>query len=146
MKVSIASDHGGYELKEFIKNKLSHQYEFIDKGCFSKDSVDYPIYASLAAEDLSNGIVDNAIVICTNGVGVSMVANKVKGVRCALCLNIEMASHAKLHNDANCLALGQVNQSMDEALNIVKTFLGTNFSNEERHLRRVNQIKKMEEK
>lgn len=145
MKVSIASDHGGYELKEFIKSKLGEKYKFVDKGCFSKDSVDYPVYASLAASDLSKGLVDSAIVICTNGIGVSIVANKVKGVRCALCLNTEMASHAKLHNDANCLALGAVNQFKEEAIDIVSTFLDTEFSNEERHLRRVNQIKKMEE-
>lgn len=145
MKVAIASDHGGYELKEFIKKNLSKKYDFIDEGCFSKDSVDYPIYASKAASLVALGDAEYAIVICTNGIGVSMVANKLKGIRCALCTTKDMAEHAKLHNDANCLALGATNQSMKEALEIVTAFLDTKFSNEERHLRRVNQIKKMEE-
>ena len=145
MKISISSDHGAYDLKEFLKEKLGSDYEIIDHGCFSKESCDYPIYASKVAMDIRDKMCDLGIVLCTNGIGVSIVANKYKGVRCALCLNTDMAYHAKTHNDANCLSLGSTNQSFSEALEIAKIFLNTSFSNEERHTRRVNQIKNIEE-
>ena len=144
MKISIGCDHGAFELKEFLKDNLK-EYEIIDHGCFSKESCDYPLFAKEVALDIKSKTADLGIVLCTNGIGVSIVANKIKGVRCALCLNTDMAYHAKTHNDANCLSLGSTNQTFAEALEITKTFLTTSFSNEERHSRRVNQIKKIEE-
>ncbi len=146
MKISIGSDHGGFNLKEKIKAKFNNEYEFIDRGTYSLDSCDYPIFAKAVAEDVRDKNADYGIVICTNGVGVTIVANKVRGVRCALCLNNSMAEHAKLHNDANVIALGALNQSDEEAFEMVKTFIETPFSFEERHVRRVNEIKDMEEK
>lgn len=146
MKISIGSDHGGFNLKEKIKARFNNEYEFIDRGTYSKDSCDYPIYAKAVGEDVRDKNVDYGIVICTNGVGVTIVANKVKGVRAALCLNNSMAEHAKLHNDANVIALGAENQSDEEAFEMVKIFIETPFSFEERHVRRVNEIKNMEEK
>ena len=146
MKISIGSDHGGFDLKEKIIKHFEKDYEFLDRGTYSKDSCDYPIFAKAVAEDVSNKTADYGIVVCTNGVGVSIVANKIKGVRCALVLNKSMAEHAKLHNDANVIALGEINQTIDEAFEFVKTFIETPFSFEERHARRVNEIKNMEEK
>ena len=146
MKISIGSDHGGFNLKEKIKAKFNKEYEFIDRGTYSLDSCDYPIFAKAVGEDVRDKNADFGIVICTNGVGVTIVANKVKGVRCALCLNNSMAEHAKLHNDANVIALGAMNQSDEEAFEMVKIFIETPFSFEERHVRRVNEIKDMEEK
>ena len=146
MKISIGSDHGGFNLKEKIKAKYNNEYEFIDRGTYSLDSCDYPIFAKAVAEDVRDKNADYGIVICTNGVGVTIVANKVKGVRCALCLNNSMAEHAKLHNDANVIALGAMNQTDNEAFEMVKIFIETPFSFEERHARRVNEIKDMEEK
>lgn len=140
MKVSIGADHGGFELKEYLVENLKNEYELKDNGCFSKDSVDYPLYAKMVAEDIQNKVSEYGILICTNGIGITIAANKFKGIRCALCVNEEMAEHAKLHNDANIVSLGKVNQSKEEALKIVKKFLETAFSNEERHLRRVNEI------
>ncbi len=146
MKISIGSDHGGFNLKEKIKARFNNEYEFIDRGTYSKDSCDYPVYAKAVGEDVRDKNADYGIAICTNGVGVTIVANKVKGVRAALCLNNSMAEHAKLHNDANVIALGAENQSDEEAFEMVKIFIETPFSFEERHVRRVNEIKNMEEK
>ena len=146
MKISIGSDHGGFNLKEKIKAKFNNEYEFIDRGTYSLDSCDYPIFAKAVAEDVRDKNADYGIVICTNGVGVTIVANKVKGVRCALCLNNSMAEHAKLHNDANVIALGAINQTDNESFEMLKIFIETPFSFEERHARRVNEIKDMEEK
>ena len=143
MRVSIGSDHGGYLLKEKIIEHFKDKVEMFDRGCDSKDSVDYPIYAKKVAEDIENGF-DRGILICTNGIGVSIAANKFKGVRAALVLNEDMASHARLHNDANVICLGEVNQTFDEAIKFVEIFLDTDFTNEERHLRRVNIIKSFE--
>ena len=140
MKVSIGADHGGFELKEYLYEKLKNEYQLIDNGCFSKDSVDYPLYAKKVALDIQNKNADYGILICTNGIGITIAANKFKGISCALCLNEEMAEHAKLHNDANVVSLGAINQTKEEALSIVKKFLTTEFSYEERHLRRVNEI------
>ena len=144
MRVAIGSDHGGFELKEYLKSELKNDFDFIDEGCFSKDSVDYPLYAEKVAKEMQNKNADYGIVICTNGIGMSIAANKFKGIRCALCLNESMALKAKTHNNANVLSLGAENQGRTEALQIVKTFLSTKFSNEERHARRVNIINNFE--
>ena len=145
-RISIGSDHGGYLLKEELKKYLSGLgYEVVDCGTDSKDiSVDYPDYAKKACQQLQQEKVDYAIVVCTTGIGVSIVANKMKGIRAALVTNLEQAKLTRMHNDANCLALGAINQSLELAKEIAKTFIETPFSFEERHQRRVNKIKEIE--
>lgn len=143
MKISIASDHGGYELKEYIKNNLKG-YDFFDCGCFNKESVDYPDFCKKACEMLVDKEVERAFVICSTGIGMSIQANKYKGIRCALVTNIKQAKLTREHNDSNALALGALNQSNEEALEFAKVFLETEFSNDERHIRRINKIEDKE--
>ncbi|MBR4207825.1 MAG: ribose 5-phosphate isomerase B [Lachnospiraceae bacterium] len=139
--ISMGCDHGGYELKEALKKYLTDKgYEIKDRGCFSKDSVDYPVFARAAAEDVANKVSDRGIVICTTGIGVSITANKVKGVRCALCHNEHTARMTRLHNDSNVLALGAAEVSVQMAEMIADIFLETEFSGEERHARRIKLI------
>ncbi|MBO4667643.1 MAG: ribose 5-phosphate isomerase B [Bacilli bacterium] len=144
MRISIGSDHGGLNLKEKIKETFK-EIEFVDRGTYSFDSCDYPIFAKAVAQDVRDGNADFGILVCTNGVGMSITANKIKGVRAALCLSTDMAMHARRHNGANVLCLGEINQPMDEALKIVKEFITTPMADEERHLRRINLIKEIEE-
>ena len=147
MKISIGSDHGGYQLKTEIKNHLiANGYEVVDFGTNSNDSCDYPDFAYGAATALANGEVDFGVVVCTTGMGVSMVANKVKGVRCALCHNENCAEMTRRHNDANMIAFGEkvIGEGMMQEL--VYTFLNTPFEGGERHERRVAKIKAIEEK
>ena len=148
MKISIGSDHGGYQLKTEIKNHLlAKGYEVVDFGTNSNDSCDYPDFAYAAAKALSNGEVDFGVVVCTTGLGVSMVANKVKGVRCALCHNENCAEMTRRHNDANMIAFGQKYVSTEVALKAVDIFLTTEFEKEnDRHVRRVNKIVEVENK
>lgn len=141
MKVAIGCDHGGYDLKERIASYLKEKgYEVDDKGCYEKKSVDYPIYGRAVAKAVAAKEADMGIVICTTGIGISMVANKVKGARAALCTNELMAKMTRLHNDANILALGAniVGPGLAEAM--VDVFLETPFSAEEKHIRRVNML------
>ena len=139
--ISLGSDHGGFDLKkEVIKFLEKKGIEYKDFGCFDKNSCDYPQYARAAAEAVSDGSCDRGIVICTTGIGVSITANKVHGVRCALCTSVNQAKMTRLHNDANMLALGASEVSTEKALEIVDTFLSTEFSGEERHVRRIGQI------
>ncbi|EDP73771.1 ribose 5-phosphate isomerase B, partial [Hydrogenivirga sp. 128-5-R1-1] len=106
MKVAIGSDHAGYDLKEVIKNHLEKKgFEVIDKGAFSKERVDYPVYGEAVAEAVASGKAEKGIVICGTGIGISISANKVKGIRAALCTNEYMARMAIRHNNANVLAL-----------------------------------------
>ncbi len=141
MKIAVACDHGGLDLKNKIVEYLkSEGHEVIDEGTYTKDSCDYPIYAKKAAEDVANKKADRAILCCSTGVGVSIVANKVKGVRCALITDVTSARLTREHNDTNALALGQKNVSFDRGIEIVKIWLNTPFSNEERHIRRINMI------
>ena len=148
MKISIGSDHGGYQLKTEIKNHLIAQgHQVVDFGTNSSDSCDYPDFAYAAATALSKGEVDFGVVVCTTGMGVSMVANKVKGVRCALCHNENCAEMTRRHNDANMIAFGQKYVSTEVALKAVDIFLTTAFEKEnERHVRRVNKIVEVESK
>ena len=144
MKISIACDHGGYDLKESLKKWLSeNNYEVIDYGTNSKDSCDYPDFGRLAAEAVRDKVVDKGIVICTTGIGMSIVANKVKGIRCALVSNTEGASLTRRHNDSNVLALGA--KFTDDALakEITKIWLETEFEGG-RHQRRVDKIMEIE--
>ena len=128
MKISLASDHGGLELKNDIADylkKLGHSVH--DYGTYSKDRCDYPDFAKPAALAVANGECERGIVVCTTGIGVSMVANKIKGVRCALCLNPDMAKMTRAHNNANVIAMGQKYVDIDTAKQIVDNFLNTPF-------------------
>ena len=136
--ISLGCDHGGYELKQRIMEHLSERgLEYKDFGCFSLESCDYPDYAKLAARPVAAGECDKGIVICTTGIGVSITANKIKGIRCAHCTDVFTAEMTRLHNDSNVLALGAKLRDTETAIAIVDKFLDTEFSGEERHLRRV---------
>ncbi len=139
--ISIGSDHGGYDLKMAVIRHLEERgLEYKDFGCYDKNSCDYPEFGRAAAMAVSTGECDRGIVICTTGIGISIAANKVKGIRCALCTSTELAKMTRLHNNANMLALGASAVSEELAMNIVDTFLDTEFSNEERHQRRIDKI------
>lgn len=139
--IAIGSDHGGYELKERVKHYLEEKkIPYQDMGCDSKASVDYPVYGRAVAEAVAGGSCEKGIVICTTGIGISITANKVPGVRCALCSDTYSARMTRLHNDANILALGGEIVGGNLALDIVETFLNTPFSGEEKHRRRVGMI------
>ena len=143
MKIAIASDHGGFTLKEEIKKYLiSEGIDVIDLGTNSEESVDYPVYGKLCAEAVASGKADRGIACCSTGVGISMAANKVKGIRCALCTDTHMAEMTRRHNDANMLALGGRTVSVNTALEITKIWLETEFEGG-RHKRRVDMINEM---
>lgn len=139
--IAIGSDHGGYELKEKVKKHLeAMNLEVKDVGCYSLDSVDYPVFGHAVAEAVANGECEKGIVICTTGIGISISANKVKGIRCALCSEALSAKMTRLHNNANVLAMGAAMVGEMQAMEIVDTFLNTEFSGEERHQRRIDLI------
>ena len=141
MKIAIGCDHGGYDLKEHLKGYLEEKgHEVEDVGTYSKDSCDYPKYAHAAARLVADGTCEKGIVICTTGIGVSICANKEKGIRCALCSDPLSAKMTRLHNDANMLALGAgiVGPNLAEA--ITDAFVDTEFSGAQRHERRIRQI------
>lgn len=141
--IGIGSDHGGFDLKQSVIGYLEEQgFEYKDFGCMDKSSCDYPVYGRAVAEAVAKGECEKGIVICTTGIGISMTANKVPGVRCALCADTVSAKLTRLHNDANVLAMGGGIIGENLALSIVDTFLHTDFSGEERHQRRVNLIEK----
>lgn len=145
MRIAFAADHGGVELKEHLVSFLNSKgYETIDFGTNSSESCDYPDFAYKAALSVANGESDYGIVICTSGIGVSIVANKVKGVRCALVSAVDEAKTTKEHNHANCLALGQKKVSKELAEEIVMAWLETSYG-DGRHIRRVEKISKIEE-
>ncbi len=139
MKLALAADHGGYELKELIIGYLSNRddLQIQDLGTHSCDSVDYPKYGRECAELVAAGQVDKGIVFCGTGIGISIAANKVKGIRCALATNVFMAEMSRKHNDANMLALGGRVLSAEEAIAIVDIWLSTEFEGG-RHQRRID--------
>ena len=140
MKISLACDHGGLQLKKEIEAYLkSLGHTVRDFGTNSLDSCDYPDFAKPAANAVASGDCERGVVVCTTGIGVSMVANKVKGVRCALCMNADMAKMTRLHNNANMIALGQKYVDVATAKQIVDAFLNTEFEGG-RHAERVNKI------
>ena len=144
MKIALACDHGGLNLKNEIKKYLTENgYECEDFGTDSLDSCDYPDFALPAAEAVACGKCDKGILICSTGIGVSMVANKVPGVRCAHCHDTYCAQFTRLHNDANVLAMGEKIVGVGYALKIVETFLTTDFEGG-RHQRRVDKITAVE--
>ena len=144
--ISIASDHGGYCLKEHIKAYLTAKgINVLDCGCDSQESCDYPIFAKAAAEAVADGRCEKGIVICTTGIGVSITANKVKGIRCALLSDLMSARLTRQHNDANMMALGAGVVGEKLALEMVDLFLTTPFEGG-RHARRVDKIMALEER
>ena len=146
MKIALACDHGGLNLKsEIIKELKSKGHEVVDFGTNSTDSCDYPDFALPAAEAVAHGECERGIVVCSTGIGVSIVANKVPGVRCAHCHDTYCAEFTRLHNDANVLALGEKVVGAGYALKIVNTFLSTEFEGG-RHQRRVDKITAIEKK
>ncbi len=141
--IALGSDHGGFELKEAVKKHLQERgLEFKDFGTYDLKSCDYPEFGRAAAEAVASGECDRGIVICTTGIGISIVANKVKGIRCALCSEKTSARLTREHNDANMLAMGGGMVGTVQALEIVDTFLDTPFSNMEKHSRRISKIEK----
>jgi ribose 5-phosphate isomerase B len=144
MKVAVGSDHGGYDLKQKVIRHLEEKgISCEDMGCHGKESCDYPVFGHAVAKAVAGGSVDKGIVICTTGIGISISANKVAGVRCALCADTLSAKMTRLHNDANVLAMGAGILGDNLAMEIVDTFLETEFSGEERHQRRIDLIEKL---
>ncbi len=143
--IAIASDHGGYHLKEHIKAYLAAKgITCQDFGTDSTESCDYPVFGKAAAEAVASGQCEKGIVICTTGIGISISANKVKGIRCALCADSLSAEMTRRHNNANMLAMGAGIVGPNLAERIVDTFLNTEFEGG-RHQRRVDLISAMEE-
>lgn len=141
--IAIGSDHGGFDLKEKVIAHLKEQgIECKDMGCTDKSSCDYPVYGKAVAKAVAKGECEKGIVICTTGIGISIVANKIPGIRCALCADTVSAKLTRLHNDANVLAMGGGIIGTNLALSIVDTFLNTDFSGEEKHVRRVGMMEK----
>jgi ribose 5-phosphate isomerase B len=143
-KIVIGSDHGGFKLKEKLKVFLGGLgYEIKDVGCFSEESCDYPEFAYRAAREVSVGRFTKGILICKSGIGNSIAANKLKGVRAALCYNLKAAKLSRQHNDANLLVLGELFVKPALAKRMARTWLNTEFEGG-RHSRRLKQIEKME--
>jgi ribose 5-phosphate isomerase B len=139
--IALGCDHGGIALKEKVMAYLDEKgIEYKDFGCYSRESCDYPVFGRAAAKAVANGECDKGIVICTTGIGISISANKVKGIRCALCSDTLSAKMTRLHNNANMLAMGAGIVGENLAIDIVDTFLNTEFSGEERHQRRIDLI------
>lgn len=136
MKIYLASDHGGFELKQAIEEALQEDHLVADLGCTSEESCDYPIFG----REIGEAVVDDpgslGIAVCGSGIGISMAANKVPGARAALCCSVEAAELARQHNGANVLCLGERTESIDDPIDIVKAFLSTEVDMSERHQRR----------
>ena len=139
--IAIGSDHGGFELKEKLMEHLSERgLEYKDFGTYSSASCDYPVYAKAVANAVASGECDRGIIICGTGIGVSITANKVRGIRAALCGDCFSAEATRQHNDANVLCMGARVVGEGLARKIADTFLDTPFSNDERHIRRISMI------
>ena len=139
--IALGCDHGGYGLMQEVKKHLDERgLEYKDFGCYSEESVDYPVYGKKAAEAVASGECERGIIICGTGIGISITANKVKGIRAALCHDCFSAQATREHNDANMLAMGARVIGPGHALKVVDTFLDTPFSNDERHIRRISMI------
>ncbi len=140
MKIAVASDHGGYQLKEELKKYLkSRGIEILDLGTDSEESVDYPEYGHACGEAVAEGKAERGIVCCGTGIGISIAANKVKGIRCALCTDVNLAVMTRKHNDANMLAMGGRTTDTKTALEITAAWLDTEFEGG-RHQRRVDML------
>lgn len=147
MKIAIACDHAALKLKNDVIEKLGKEgYEVEDFGIHEQKSVDYPDYALPVAEAVASGKADKGILICGTGIGMSIAANKVKGIRCALCSDTFSAHATREHNDANILAFGERVVGEGLAMDIVDTFLKTPFSGDGRHVKRIAKISAIEDK
>ena len=145
MKIAIGCDHGAFDLKNAVVKHLQGQgHEVCDFGCYSLDSGDYPDFAEAAAKAVVSGECEKGIVLCTTGIGISIAANKVKGIRCALLSDPLSARMTREHNDTNMMAMGAGIVGKNLALEIVDTWLGTEFSHEERHQRRIDKMMALE--
>ena len=145
MKIALACDHGGLELKLRIKEHLIERgFEVEDFGTHTKDSCDYSDFAAPAARAVADGRCDSGVVICTTGIGMCVTANKIRGIRCALLSDLMSARLTREHNDANMIALGQGVVGEKLALEIVDVFLSTPFSGAERHVRRIGKLSAVE--
>ena len=144
MKIVLASDHAGFEMKEYLKKFLSKEYEIVDNGTFTCDPVDYAPLSIKAAEEVASGRCARAVIICGTGIGSSIAANKVKGIRAALCHSTDFARLSRQHNDANVLILPGRFIANYLAAEIAALWLKTDFTNDERHIRRIEQIKEYE--
>ncbi len=157
MNIHIGSDHAGFLLKEDIKYNLmkNNEYNLVDHGTFTQDSVDYPDFAKSVSKEVLQEKNSIGILICGTGIGISIVANKIRGIRCALCLNEKMAELSRQHNNANILALSarygregdditpdNFKNHLNNSLNIINKFIKTSFSNEERHQNRIEKFEK----
>ena len=144
--ISIGCDHSALVLKNDLISYLKEcGHEIIDRGTYDTNSCDYTDFGYQVAKDIQSKVVERGIVICFTGIGMSMIANKVKGVRCALVGSVDAAQLTREHNDSNCLALSAKYTSLDEARKIVDIWLNTDFSFNERHQRRIDKITKYEE-
>ena len=145
MKIAIGCDHGALDLKNTVVAHLTAKgYEVQDFGTYTKDSCDYPDFAAPAAKAVASGECEKGIVLCTTGIGVSIAANKVDGIRCALLSDVMSARMTREHNDTNMMAIGAGVVGQMLALEIVDTWLGTEFSHNERHQRRIDKVMALE--
>ena len=145
MKISIGCDHGALALKNKVAEHLTKQgHEVKDFGTYTLDSCDYPEFAAAAARSVASGECDKGIVLCTTGIGVSISANKIDGIRCALLSDVWSAKMTRLHNDTNMMAMGAGVVGENLALEIADTWLGTEFSGEARHQRRIDKLMALE--
>ena len=145
MKIAIGCDHGALALKNTVKAHLEKKgYEVCDYGTYTLDSCDYPDFAEKAAKAVASGECEKGIVLCTTGIGISIAANKVKGIRCALLSDIWSAKMTREHNDTNMMAMGAAIVGEMLGLQIVDTWLGTEFSGEAKHQRRIDKITAIE--
>ena len=141
MKIAIGSDHGGYLLKQEVMQHLKDRnIEFVDCGSYEDKSCDYPEYAKAVASEITSKKADLGILICGTGIGMSMAANKVPGIRAALCHDVFSAEATRQHNDANIICMGARVVGPGLALMIIDKFIDTPFSNDERHIRRISKI------
>ena len=139
--IALACDHGGFDMKQIVIKYLEENgIEYKDFGCYDKTSCDYPVFARPAAEAVASGECEKGIVVCTTGIGISIVVNKVKGIRAAVCNDPYAAKMTRLHNNANVLALGGGMIGKNMAIDILETFLNTEFSEGENHIRRISMI------
>ena len=145
MKIAIGCDHGALELKNTLAAHLKEKgHEIVDFGTHTLDSCDYPDFAAPAAKAVAAGQCDKGIVLCTTGIGVSITCNKVKGIRCALLSDVMSARMTREHNDTNMMAIGAAVTGQMLAFEIIDTWLGTEFSHEPRHQRRINKVMALE--
>ena len=143
MIIAVASDHGGFALKDIVKKHLLERgFKVVDLGTDSEASVDYPVYGKACGEAVASGKADIGIVVCGTGIGITIAANKVKGIRCGICTSVEMAKLTKQHNNANILALGGRTTAPELAVEIVDAWLDTEFEGG-RHERRTAMLDEM---